>query len=53
MGGKTGFDELSSWLKIQLSKAYLISGLIQFVPFMDAARYKALLERADVFWSTS
>lgn len=47
-----GFDELSSWLKIQLSKTRFQDS-IQFVPFMDAARYKALLERADVFWSTS
>lgn len=47
-----GSDELSSWLKIQLSKTRFQDS-IQFVPFMDAARYKALLKRADVFWSTS
>lgn len=41
-----------NWLNCQLSKS---SGLgdVKIIPFMDAAVYKALLERSNALWSTS
>lgn len=47
-----GSDNYRTCLDIQLEHSQL-ADRIRFVPFMDAARYKALLRRADVFWSTS
>lgn len=47
-----GAGELPSWLKIQLDGTQF-QDRIHFIPFMDASQYKALLRRADVFWSTS
>lgn len=47
-----GYGDYCGWLKCQLSKARN-SENIHLVPFMDSSIYKAILERADIFWSTS
>ena len=47
-----GHGDLLPWLKNQIDTCGA-GDFIRFIPFMDHGLYKLLLERADLFWSTS
>lgn len=47
-----GSEEIKRWMEVQIARSSM-KDHVHIVPFMDPAKYRRILKRANIFWSTS